>query len=170
MRISNTIATALAVAAAATVVSASAQAAEVKLKAASFLPTRIIYAKFFGDWVNSVNQVCKGKVKISIIGPAAIKSLEQWNAVKSGVVDMHYGPANYYKGTMPEAAVTDLATTENVEQRKNGAWSMLNELHKKKMNTVYNTQIVDGLKSQPKTFTHRAQLRANGAIPCVQGR
>lgn len=146
MKISKTILAGLAVAVAASAMSASVQAAEVKLKAASFLPIRIIYAKFFGDWVDSVNKVCAGKVKISIIGPAAIKSLEQWNAVKTGVVDMHYGPANYYKGTMPEASVTDLATNENSDQRANGAWAMLNELHKKKMNTVYNTQIIDGLK------------------------
>lgn len=145
MRISKTIMAGLAVAAAATAVSASVQAAEVKLKAASFLPTRIIYAKFFGDWVDSVNKVCAGKVKISIIGPAAIKSLEQWNAVKTGVVDMHYGPANYYKGTMPEASVTDLATNENSDQRTNGAWAMLNDLHNKKMNSQYLTQIIDGL-------------------------
>ena len=128
---------------AATVLAGSAQAAEVKLKAASFLPTRIIFAKFFGDWVNSVNQVCAGKVRISIIGPAAIKSMEQWNAVKSGVVDMHYGPATYYKGTVPEAGVSDLATNESSDQRKNGAWAMLNEVHNRKMNVQYLTQIID---------------------------
>ena len=128
------------------VAAATGQAAEVKLKAASFLPTRIIFAKFFGDWVSSVNKVCVGKVKISIIGPAAIKSLEQWNAVKNGVVDMHYGPATYYKGTAIEAGVMDLATNETAEQRKNGAWAMMNGLHNRKMNTQYLTQITDGVK------------------------
>ncbi len=146
MRISRTITAGLAVAAAAMVMAASVQAAEVKLKAASFLPTRIIFAKFFGDWVSSVNKVCAGKVKISIVGPAAIKSLEQWNAVKNGVIDMHYGPATYYKGVAIEAGVTDLATKETAEQRKTGAWAMMNELHNKKMNTQYMTQITDGVK------------------------
>ena len=136
----------LSVGAAAIIFAASAQAAEVKLKAASFLPTRTIYAKYFGDWVADVNKTCAGKVKISILGPAAIKSLEQWNAVKTGVVDMHYGPPNYYKGTMPEASVTDLASNETADRRKNGAWAMLNELHKKKMNAVYLTQIINGLR------------------------
>ena len=111
----------LSVSAAAIIFAASAQAAEVKLKAASFLPTRTIYAKYFGDWVADVNKTCAGKVKISILGPAAIKSLEQGNAVKTGVVDMHYGPPNYYKGTMPEASVTDLASNETADRRKNGA-------------------------------------------------
>jgi TRAP-type C4-dicarboxylate transport system substrate-binding protein len=127
VRISRTLTAGLAVATAATVITASAQAAEVRLKAASFLPTRIIFAKFFGDWVDSVNKVCAGKVKISVVGPSAIKSLEQWNAVKNGVSDMHYGPATYYKGTAIEAGVLDLATKETAEQRKNGAWAMVNE-------------------------------------------
>lgn len=124
----------------------AANAAEIKLKAASFLPTRIIFAKFFGDWVTQVNKQCAGKVKISVVGPAAIKSLEQWNAVKSGVVDMHYGPATYYKGTAIEAGVTDLATNEMTDQRQNGAWAMLNDLHNKKMNTQYMTQIIQGVQ------------------------
>jgi TRAP-type transport system periplasmic protein len=126
--------------------STASQAQEAKLKAASFLPTRIIFAKFFGDWVESVNKVCAGKVNISIVGPSAIKSLEQWNAVKNGVIDLHYGPATYYKGTAIEAGVTDLATNSMVTQRKNGAWAMLNELHNKKMNSQYLTQLANGVK------------------------
>ena len=57
LRISRTITAGLVVAATATVLAATAHAAEVKLKAASFLPTRIIYAKFFGDWVDEVNNL-----------------------------------------------------------------------------------------------------------------
>ncbi|MEJ2625523.1 MAG: hypothetical protein P8Z80_13550 [Pseudolabrys sp.] len=145
MRFSRQITAALAVAAAATAFAPASQAAEVQLKAASFLPTRVIFAKFFGDWVASVNKVCKGKVHISIIGPSAIKSLEQWNALKTGVIDMHYGPPNYYRGTLPEASVTDLATNTLVEQRKNGAWAMLNKIHEQKLNAHYLTQIGNGL-------------------------
>lgn len=146
MRFRRAFAAALSVVAATTVITATAQSAEVKLKAASFLPTRIIFAKFFGDWVDSVNKVCAGKVKISIVGPSAIKSLEQWNAVKNGVVDMHYGPATYYKGAAIEAGVRDLATNESTDQRKNGAWAMLNEIHNRKMNAWFLTQIIDGVK------------------------
>jgi TRAP-type C4-dicarboxylate transport system substrate-binding protein len=120
-------------------------AAEVKLKAASFLPARATVAKPFHRWVGEVNKRCAGKVKISVVGPAAIGSLQQWSALKSGVVDMHYGPANYYKGTMPEGAVMDLASTTQPEQRKNGAWAMLNELYMKKMNAYYLTHLTAGV-------------------------
>ncbi|MEJ2375478.1 MAG: hypothetical protein P8Y71_08635 [Pseudolabrys sp.] len=145
MRFSKTITTALVAAAATMTFATVGRAAEVQLKAASFLPTRVIFAKFFGDWVDSVNKVCKGKVHISIIGPSAIKSLEQWNALKTGVIDMHYGPPNYYRGTLPEASVTDLATVSLVKQRKDGAWAMLNKIHEQKLNAHYLTQIGTGL-------------------------
>ena len=54
----------------------SVPAVEVKLKAASFLPERAVFAKHFYHWVNSVNKGCAGDVSISVVGPAAIKSLE----------------------------------------------------------------------------------------------
>lgn len=145
MRLSRTIATVLVAACAATAFSAAGQAEEAKLKAATFLPLRVVFAKYFGEWVNSVNKVCKGKVHISVIGPSAIKSLEQWNAVRSGVIDMDFGPANYYRGTLPEASVTDLATNSVAEQRKNGAWAMLNKIHNEKLNTEYLTQLGNGV-------------------------
>jgi TRAP-type C4-dicarboxylate transport system substrate-binding protein len=132
--------------AAAAIGSQSANAAEVTLKAAAFLPARATVAKPFHRWVGEVNKRCAGKVKITVVGPAAIKSLEQWNALKNGVVDMHFGPANYYKGAMPAAAVTDVARVSVAEQRKNGAWAMLNELYHKKMNAWYLTYLIDNVR------------------------
>ena len=38
-----------------------------------------------------------------------------------------------------------LAKNETAEQRKNGAWAMVNELHKKKMNAIYLTNILNGV-------------------------
>lgn len=154
------IASAVATVVAGTAVTAPAQAQEVKLKAASFLPTRIVFAKYFVDWTKSVNEQCKGMVSISVVGPAAIKSLEQWNAVKNGVVDMHYGPATYYKGTAPEAGITDLATKSPAEQRANGAHAMLDDLHVKKMNSRYMTQILDGVPF----FVYTSKPAENGGF------
>ena len=128
------------------IVSQEVQAQEVKLKAASFLPGKVIFAKFFYDWVGQTNKQCSGKVKISVVGPAAIGSMKQWEAVKSGVVDMHYGPPTYYKGAAPEAGVSDLATTPFPQQRKNGAYKMLDELHNKKLNSKLIMQVMQGVK------------------------
>ena len=133
-------------------------ASEVKLKAASFLPARSVYAKYFFHWVEEVNNQCEGKVKISIVGPAAVKSLEQWRTLKDGVIDMHYGPPNYYKGVLVEGDVTSLANTTAAEQRKNGAWNIINKLHNEKMNAWYLTHIIDGVRF----FIYTVKPESNG--------
>jgi TRAP-type C4-dicarboxylate transport system substrate-binding protein len=122
-----------------------AWAQPVTLKAASFLPRRIVFARYFYLWARQVNKTCRGQVRINVVGPAAIKSLEQWNAVKNGVVDMHYGPANYFAGAMPEGDVMALAEISPAEMRKNGALKMLQEQYAKKMNVHYLTHMHDGV-------------------------
>ena len=139
-----------------------AKAEEVKLKAASFLPGKVIFAKFFYDWVGKTNKQCKGKIKISVVGPAAIPSMKQWEAVKSGVVDMHYGPPTYYKGAAPEAGVSDLATTPFPQQRKSGAFAMLDELHNNKLNAKLVTQIMQGVKFYLYTIKPHKNKRFDG--------
>lgn len=121
-------------------------AAEVKLKAAAFLPVKAVFVAGFARWVDEVNRQCAGKVSISIVGPEAIKSLEQWNALKTGVVDMHYGPPNYYVGALPEGDVMSVARAETAVQRKNGAWAMINEVHNQKMNAQYLTYLFGGVR------------------------
>ena len=92
------------------------------------------------------------------MGPAAVHSLEQWNAVKTGVIDMHFGPPNYYKGEAIEADVTILAKNSAAEQRENGAWAMLNQLHNEKLNAWYLTHIHDGVKF----FLYTSKPHQNG--------
>ncbi len=125
--------------------SATLLADEAKLKAASFLPEQSAFAKYFYRWVESVNQDCTGVVSITVVGPEAIKSLEQWRALKDGVIDIHYGPPNYYKGIMVEGDITILANTTPAEQRANGAWDIINKLHNEKLNAQYLTHVSDGV-------------------------
>ena len=126
--------------------SAAAQGAEVKLKAASFLPVKSIYVQQFLRFTDEVNRQCAGKVNISVVGPEAVASLEQWNALKGGVVDMHYGPPNYYVGAVPEGDVISVARNESAEQRRNGAWAMINEIHNQKLNAWYLTHLMNGVR------------------------
>ena len=133
-------------AAAALALPMSAAAQETKLKAAAFLPVKSVFVQQFGRVVDEVNKSCAGKVSISVVGPEAIKSLEQWNALKNGVVDMHFGPPNYYVGSMPEGDVISVARNESAEQRKNGAWKLINDQHVKKMNAWYLTHLMNGVR------------------------
>jgi len=132
--------------AAVALLSASAQAAEVKLKAASFLPVRSVYAKQFLRFVDEANKRCAGKLSITVVGPEAVPSLEQWNALKNGVIDMHYGPPNYFRGVVPAGDVISVARNESAEQRKNGAWALINQEYNKKLNAWYLTQLVNGVR------------------------
>jgi len=131
---------------AATALATSALAAEVRLKAAAFLPVKSVYVQQFVRWTDEVNKQCAGKVSISTVGPEAIKSLEQWNALKNGVVDMHFGPPNYYVGALPEGDVISVARNESAEQRKNGAWALINEAHNQKLNAWYLTHLMNGVR------------------------
>lgn len=131
--------------AAATFASA-AVGAEVRLKAASFLPVRSIVAKQFVHFVDEVNKQCAGKVNIGIVGPEAVPSLEQWNALKNGVIDMHYGPPNYFRGAVPAGDVISAARVESAEQRKNGAWAMINASYNEKLNAHYLTHLFNGVR------------------------
>lgn len=124
----------------------SAGASEVKLKAASFLPVRSIVAVQFVRYVEEINKQCAGKVNVSIVGPEAVPSLEQWNALKNGVIDVHYGPPNYWRGAVPAGDVISVARVESAEQRKNGAWAMINASYNQKLNAYYLTHLFNGVR------------------------
>lgn len=145
MKIQSTVALCAAALAAAALAPA-AGAAEVKLKAASFLPVRSIVAKQFVRFVDETNKQCAGKVAISVVGPEAVPSLEQWNALKNGVIDMHYGPPNYWRGVVPAGDVISVARNESEEQRNNGAWAMINAEYNKKLNAYYLTHLFNGVR------------------------
>ena len=123
-----------------------AEAAEMKLKAVSFLPERASFGAPFFRWTRAVNKQCAGKVSINVLGPSAIKAFEQPNALKQGVVDMMSGPAAYYKGIALAAETAVLAKVPPSVQRKNGAWAYLNRVHNEKMNAQYLTHVGFGVK------------------------
>lgn len=125
---------------------ASALAGEVRLTAASFQGEQVVFAKPFYRWVAETNRRCRGKVSVDVVGPETIKSERQWFDLRSGRVDMYFGPANYYRGELGEADVLNLAKVTPAEQRRNGAWAILNELHNKKLNAWYLTTLIAGVK------------------------
>ena len=131
---------------AAALVPAAASADEAKLKAAAFLPARSIVVQQFTRFVDEVNKQCKGKVNITVVGPEAVPSLEQWNALKNGVIDMHYGPPNYWRGVVPAGDVISLGRNESADQRRNGAWAMINDQYNRKLNAWYLTQLFNGVR------------------------
>lgn len=115
-----------------------AQAAEVTLRAVSSFAPGTAFARPFEAFVKKVNEEGKGLVQINYLGgPAAMPPFEVGNAVSRGVVDMASVTAAFYTSLLPVADGLKLAEIGMEEQRRNGAWEYINELHNNKMNVWY---------------------------------
>jgi TRAP-type C4-dicarboxylate transport system substrate-binding protein len=133
------------VAAATLIASAPLAAQEVTLKMASGFPENTTYVLRLQKWIQKVNAEGKGNVQINFIGgPRAIPTFEIGNAVKTGVVDMALSTAAFYLNVVPEGDALKLTTYTIAEQRKNGAFELLNEIWAKRGNMYYLGRPVEG--------------------------
>ena len=74
-----------------------------------------------------------GELKINYVGgPEAVKSTDQVQAGQRGMVDMVYTTNAYYLSVLPEADAYKLSDFTPTEERANGTWKYLNDLHEKK--------------------------------------
>ncbi|MCE3249045.1 MAG: dctP1, partial [Geminicoccaceae bacterium] len=120
-----------------TLAPAGAQAEDV-LRALSMLPKPVAYTQSFLQFVDRLNAAGEGVVQIEFVGgPEAIPTFDQPEALRTGVIDMIYGPGSFYGGLVPE---TDALVGSNVtpmEKRANGGLDLLNRIHQEKMNVYY---------------------------------
>jgi len=124
-------------------VAASAQ--EVTLRMVSAFSENSIYVVRLQKWIQKVNAEGKGTLQINFIGgPKAIPTFEVGNAVKTGVVDMALSAGAFYTNLMPEADALKLAQIPIAEQRKNGAFELVNEIWNRKANMYYLGRPVEG--------------------------
>ena len=114
----------------------SAAAQEARICAVSFLPLNASFGVFFKRWVDAANERGKGVLQIDAVGPEAIPTAEQHNAVKNGVVQMGFIAATFYAGALIEAEVIPLSERRIKELRANGAWAYLDKLHREKLNST----------------------------------
>ncbi len=66
-------------------------------------------------------------------------------ALSSGVVDIANVTAAFYTNLLPEGDALKLAERTIQEQRQNGAWELINQLHNQKMNAWYLARTGDGV-------------------------
>jgi TRAP-type C4-dicarboxylate transport system substrate-binding protein len=129
---------AAAVAAAVLAQAAPAEAQEITLRAVSAFAEGTQFSKNFERFIEKVNKDGKGVVQINYIGgPRAVPPFEVGNAVRTKVVDMANVTGAFYTNLMPEAEGFKLIGKPMSEQRKNGTWAYINELHNKKLNSHY---------------------------------
>ncbi len=128
----------LALTAAFAMLAGSAAAEEVTLKAASAFATGTTFARPFAAFVDWVNENGKGVLQINVVGgPEAVPPFELGNAVSSGVVDLANNTAAFYTNLLPEGDALKLATNTIQEQRENGCYDIIDEMHQSAMNVKY---------------------------------
>jgi TRAP-type C4-dicarboxylate transport system substrate-binding protein len=128
----------LAAAAAFLCTASAAPAQEVTLRAVSSFAEGSQISAPFERFVEKVNKDGKGVIQINYIGgPRAIPPFEVGNAVRSKVVDIANVAAAFYTNLMPEADAIKLLNKPASEQRKNGTWELLSDIHRKKLNSHY---------------------------------
>jgi TRAP-type C4-dicarboxylate transport system substrate-binding protein len=156
-------------AAAATVVAVSTIAsAEDRVRAIVAFPKQVGFAQSFSRFVDKVNSTGKGTVQIQIVGgPEAIPTFEQSEALRKGIMDMHYTPSSYYAGVVPEIEALVGGNALPWDVRANGGFELLNQIQQKKLNAYLlawpdtGAQFNFYLKNQPK-------VRADG-LPDFSG-
>jgi TRAP-type C4-dicarboxylate transport system substrate-binding protein len=114
----------------------AASAEEVTLKAVSAFDPGTAFSADFEQFIERVNEAGKGVIQIEYVGGggAVMNPFELGNAIQGGVVDIGNLPGAYYTNLLPEVDAIKLSQLTAPEQRANGAWAYMNQLHMEKMN------------------------------------
>lgn len=122
-------------------------AAEDTLRAVAAFPKPLAFTQSFLGFIDEVNERGEGVVRIEYLGgPEVFPSSQQMDAVKRGVADMHYGPASYHLGTMPEADAWVGASVSAAEARANGGFEIMQEAFAEKLGVTLIGHIDSGIQ------------------------
>ncbi len=113
-----------------------AMAEEATLSAVSAFAQGTTFSKNFERFIDKVNELGKGKIKINYRGGGGkvMNPFQLGDAIRTGVVDIGNLPGAFYTKLVPEADAIKLSQFTVTEERENGAWDYVNDLHEKKMN------------------------------------
>jgi TRAP-type C4-dicarboxylate transport system substrate-binding protein len=113
-------------------------AQEVTLRAVTAFAEGTQFSKNFERFIQKVNADGKGVVQINYIGgPRAMPPFEAGNAVRTRVVDMANVTGAFYTNLMPEADALKLISKPADQQRKDGTFDFIEQLHNQKLNAHY---------------------------------
>ena len=136
------LATVMAACAAAVAPLASAQ--EVTLKVVSGFAENTEYVKKLEGMIRKLNAEGKGVLQLNFIGgPKAMPPFEVGKAVQSGVIDIGLVTGAFYTNIMPEADALKLTQITIQEQRKNGAYDLINKIWNEKAGMQYIGRVID---------------------------
>ncbi len=121
--------------------------AEEVLRAVTAFPKPLAFSQSFLGFVDLVNERGEGVVKIDYMGgPEVIPQNQQMEATRRGVVEMHYGPASFHLGSMPEADAWVGSTVTAMEARENGGFGLMQEAFREKLGVELLAHIDSGIR------------------------
>lgn len=137
--------------------------AEETLRAISAFPKPLAFSQSFQGFVDLVNEKGKGVIKIDYIGgPEMFPSNQQVDAVRRGVIDMQYGPASYYLGSMPEADAWVGSTVSSAEARANGGFATMQKAFSGKLGVNLLAHLDTGVQFHVYTIDEPKRTEAGG--------
>lgn len=127
-----------------TLAAASAQAGEVTLKAVTAFATGTTFSRDFEAFVDWVNENGEGVVQIDLLGgPEAVPPFELGNAVQAGIVDIANNTTAYYPNLLPAGDALHLAQNTIQDQRANGCYELIDQIHQDQMGVKYLARVGD---------------------------
>jgi len=106
--------------------------AKTTLKLATFLPKMSSTCDPTFGLIEDIQKKAKGELEIRYVGgPEAIPGFKQFEAVRTGVLDMILGCESYYGRQVTGAAYTHLTRLDAAQERANGYYDFRVELLKK---------------------------------------
>ena len=119
-------------------------AQEITLKVVSAFAENTEYVKKLEGMIRKVNAEGKGQLQLNFIGgPKAMPPFEVGKAVQSGVIDIGLATGAFYTNIMPEADALKLTQINMQEQRKNGAYDLINRVWNEKAGMQYLGRVID---------------------------
>ena len=119
-------------------------AQEITLKVVSAFAENTEYVKKLEGMIRKVNAEGKGQLQLNFIGgPKAMPPFEVGKAVQSGVIDIGLATGAFYTNIMPEADALKLTQISMQEQRKNGAYDLINRVWNEKAGMQYLGRVID---------------------------
>jgi len=116
-----------------------AQAEQITLKGVSAFADGTTFSKNFQRFVDRVNETGAGVLQINYLGGGGkvMNPFELGKSIQTGVVDIGNLPGAFYTNLLPEADAMKLSAYTIQEERENGAWDFMNQLHNDKMNVQH---------------------------------
>lgn len=137
--------------------------AQEQIRAISAFPQALAFSQSFQGFVDLVNEKGEGVVQITYAGgPEMFPPNQQVDAVRRGVIDMQYGPASYYLGTMPEADAWVGSTVTAAEARENGGFEIMQQAFREKLGVELLAHLDTGVEFHVYTINEPRRTEDGG--------